>query len=48
MQNQSLRYLAILLSQVVHQSSKKDSLRERLTIMAADFRERMRGNAKII
>ncbi|XP_039959553.1 nuclear pore complex protein Nup93-1-like [Bactrocera tryoni] len=44
MQNQSLRYLAILLSQVVHQSSKKDSLRERLTIMAADFRERMRGN----
>lgn len=47
MQNQSLRYLAILLSQVVHQSSKTDSLRERLTIMAADFKERMRGKANI-
>lgn len=44
MQNQSLRYISVLLSQVVHQSSKKGSLRERLAVMACDFSERLRGN----
>lgn len=33
-----------MLSQVVHQSSKKGSLRERLSIMASDFSERLRGS----
>lgn len=44
MQSQSLRYLSLLLSQVVHQSSKKGSLRERLSVVAADFMERLRGS----
>lgn len=34
----------MLLSQVVHQSSKKGSLRERLSVMASDFMERLRGS----
>lgn len=46
MQNQSLRYTAILLSQVVHQSSKKGTLRERLAVMASEFSERLRGKFK--
>uniref|UniRef100_A0A1A9WVB1 Nuclear pore protein n=1 Tax=Glossina brevipalpis TaxID=37001 RepID=A0A1A9WVB1_9MUSC len=44
MQSQSLRYLSLLLSQVIHQSSKKGSLRERLAILASEFSERLRGS----
>uniref|UniRef100_A0A1B0G339 Nuclear pore protein n=1 Tax=Glossina morsitans morsitans TaxID=37546 RepID=A0A1B0G339_GLOMM len=44
MQSHSLRYLSLLLSQVVHQSSKKGSLRERLAILATEFSERLRGS----
>ncbi|XP_055914053.1 nuclear pore complex protein Nup93-1-like [Eupeodes corollae] len=44
MQGQALRYISILLSQVVHQSSKKGSLRERLQVLASDFSDRLRGN----
>lgn len=41
---QSLRYLSILLSQVVHQPSKKGSLRERLQIFALELSERYEGS----
>lgn len=35
-----MRYLSILLSPVVHQISKRDSLRERLYLKALEFTER--------
>lgn len=44
MPGKSLRYLSTLMSQVVHQSSKKGSLRERLSVTAAEFVERLRGS----
>uniref|UniRef100_A0A1A9ZUH8 Nuclear pore protein n=1 Tax=Glossina pallidipes TaxID=7398 RepID=A0A1A9ZUH8_GLOPL len=44
MQSYSLRYLCLLLSQVVHQSSKKGSLRERLAILVTEYSERLRGS----
>lgn len=40
---QALRYLSILLSQVVHQPNKKGSLRERLHFLAADVTKRYAG-----
>lgn len=43
-EEQCLRYLSILLSQVVHQNSKKGSLRERLYLKALEFTERYSGN----
>lgn len=42
-EEQCLRYLSILLSQVVHQSNKKGSLRERLHLKALEFTERFAG-----
>lgn len=42
-EEQCLRYISILLSQVVHQSNKKGSLRERLHLMALEFSERYAG-----
>ncbi|XP_055389893.1 nuclear pore complex protein Nup93-1 [Condylostylus longicornis] len=39
----ALRYTSVLLSQVVHQITKKGSLRERLQIVASDFNERLEG-----
>lgn len=44
MPGKSLRYLSLLMSQVVHQFSKKGSLRERLAVIAAEFVERLRGS----
>jgi nuclear pore complex protein Nup93 len=40
---QALRYTTTLLSQLVHQTTKPGSLRERLQIMAAEFTERYTG-----
>lgn len=39
----SLRYLSILLSQIVHQPSKKGSLRERLYYLALEISKRYAG-----
>uniref|UniRef100_A0A1B0FQX9 Nuclear pore protein n=1 Tax=Glossina morsitans morsitans TaxID=37546 RepID=A0A1B0FQX9_GLOMM len=44
MQSYSLRCLSLLLSQVVHQSSKRGSLRERLVILVTEYSERLRGS----
>ncbi|KAI9580747.1 nuclear pore complex protein Nup93-1-like [Glossina fuscipes] len=44
MQSYSLRYLSLLLSQVVHQTSKKGSLRERLASLVTEYSERLRGS----
>lgn len=43
MEDQALNHLSILLSQVVHQSSKPGSLRERLQFMSDDFARRYLG-----
>lgn len=42
-EEQCLRYLSILLSQVVHQTNKKGSLRERVYLKALEFTERYTG-----
>lgn len=43
-QDQTLRYIITLLSQVVHQSKKPGSLRERVSAFTMEVNERYRGN----
>ncbi|XP_037938860.1 nuclear pore complex protein Nup93-1-like [Teleopsis dalmanni] len=44
LQGQVIRYICVMLSQVVQEVSKKGSLRERLAIKAAEFSNRIRGS----
>lgn len=43
-QEQALRYLVILLSQVVHQPNKRGSIKERLQQMAMELNDRYTGS----